>query len=160
MLGLLVSLARPAFDAGYAVVAVPALALLVAAGVVSQQRWVALGLVGRARGGCGVPARRVVHGPGAEDWRGAVEAIRAEQRAGEAVIVLPERQRRSYRLLRGRRVHRRPAPGAPRLAAAGAGAAKSGASQLARRLVRPPRYALLDDRRYGDGLWLQIWAEP
>jgi hypothetical protein len=32
--------------------------------------------------------------------------------------------------------------------------------QLARDLVGPPRYALRDERRYGDGLWLQVWEEP
>ena len=32
--------------------------------------------------------------------------------------------------------------------------------ELARALVHAPRYALLDERRYGDGLWLQVWAEP
>ena len=159
VLGLLVSLARPAFDAGYAVVAVPALALLVAAGVVSQQRWVALGLVAALGAGAAFRLGEWYTGPAAEDWRGAVEAIRAEQRAGEAVIVLPERQQAAiaYYAGDGFTVDR---PRGHRVWLLLALEGEERRLELARRLVRPPRYALLDDRRYGDDLWLQIWAEP
>jgi uncharacterized membrane protein len=158
-LGLLASLARPAFDAGYALAAVPALALLVAAGVVSQQRWVAVGLVALLGASAAFRLTEWYTGPSAQDWRGAVDRIRAEQRAGEAVIVLPERQRvaaahyagdgfvvdrpRGHRvwLLLGEEDELR------RL-------------QLARARVGPPRYALLEERRFGDRLWLQLWVEP
>ena len=160
VLGLLVSLARPAFDAGYAVVAVPALALLVAAGVVSQQRWVALGLVALLGAGAGVPTRASGTRARAPRTGGPPSRqIRAEQRAGEAVVVLPERQRvaAAYYAGEGFAVDR---PRGHRVWLLLAVSDEERRLQLARNLVRPPRYALLDERRYGDGLWLQIWAEP
>ena len=159
VMGLLVSLARPGFEAGYALVAVPALALLVAAGVVSQQRWVALGLVSLLVAGAGFRLVEWYTGPSAEDWRGAVGAIRAEQRAGEAVVVLPERQRiaAAYYAGEGFAIERARGHRVWLLLAVGDADRRL---RLARDLVRPPRYALLDERRYGDDLWLQIWDEP
>ncbi len=158
-LGLLVSFARPSFDAGYAVVAVPALALLVAAGVVSQQRWVALGLVALLGAGAGFRLVEWYTGASAEDWRAAVAAIRTEQHAGEAVVVLPRRQRvaAAYYAGEGFAVDR---PRGHRVWLLLAVNDPERRLQLARDLVRPPRYALLDERRYGDELWLQIWDEP
>jgi mannosyltransferase len=158
-LGLLVSLARPAFDPGYAIVAVPALALLVAAGVVSQQRWIALGLVALLVLGASFRLGEWYTGPSGENWRDAVAAIRAEQQAGEAVVVLPRRDAVAAAYYAGdgfaierARGHRVwllvTTPNAEQRL------------ELGRALVRPPRYALLDERRYGEGLWLQVWAEP
>jgi hypothetical protein len=157
--GLLFSLARSSFEPGYAVSATPALALLAAAGVVAQRRELALGLAALL----GVSAVATVSvwyaAPSEEDWRAAIATIRAEQRAGEAVVVLPARQRvaadyyagAGYGVThpRGRRVWLLLAEddGARRL-------------RLGRKLVRPPRYALLEERRFGDRLWLQVWAVP
>ncbi len=158
-LGLVVSFARPAFDAGYAIVALPALALLVAAGVVSQQRWVALGLVALLGVGAGFRLAEWYAGGSAEDWRAAVAAVRSEQRAGEAVVVLPVRQRvaAAYYAGEGFAVDR---PRGHRVWLLLAVSDAERRLQLARDLVRPPRYALRDERRYGDGLWLQLWEEP
>ena len=115
--GVLVSFGRPAFDPGYAIAAVPALALLVAAGVVSQEQRIAFALVALLVVGAGVRLVLWYGGPSVEDWRGAVRAIQAEQRAGEAVLVLPERTRVAAAVLRGRWIRGRPPARPPRLAA-------------------------------------------
>jgi mannosyltransferase len=157
--GLLVSLGRPAFDPGYAVVALPALALLVAAGVVSQQRWVAIALVAVLGAGAVFRLAEWYSGESAEDWRGAIEAIRAEQRAGEAVVVLPRRDAvaAAYYAGPGYTIDRARGHRVWLLQTTHDAGRRL---ELARALVDPPRYALLDERRYGDGVWLQVWAEP
>jgi hypothetical protein len=156
---LLVSLARPAFDPGHALVAVPALAVLVAVGVVSQRRWVALGLVGLLVLTAAFRLGEWYTGPSTEDWRRAVAAIREEQRAGEAVVVLPRRQAvaAAYYAGDGFTIDR---PRGHRVWLLLAVDDAERRLRLARRLVRPPRYALLEERRYGERLWLQVWAEP
>ena len=157
--GLLVSLGRPTFDPGYAIASAPALALLVAAGVVSQTRWIALGLVALLAGGAGFRLVQWYDGPSREDWRAAVETIRSEQQAGEAVLVLPQRQSlaAAYYAGDGFTIDR---PRGHRVWLLLAVESADRRLRLARKRLHPPRYALLEERRFGDGLWLQVWAEP
>ncbi len=157
--GLLLSLGRPTFDAGYAIASSPALALLVAAGVVSQTRWIALALVALLAGGAGFRLVEWYSGPSREDWRAAVETIRSEQRAGEAVLVLPQRQSlaAAYYAGDGFTIDRPRGHRVWLLLAVGDADRRL---TLARKRLHPPRYALLEERRFGDGLWLQVWAEP
>jgi hypothetical protein len=146
-------------DPADAAAALPALALLVAAGVVSQQRWVAIGLAAALGAGAAFRLVEWYTGPSVEDWRAAVTAIEAQQRAGEAVLVLPTRQRAAAGYYagdgfvvdraRGHRVW---------LLIGETDAVRR--LELARATVRPPRYALLEERRFGDRLWLQLWVEP
>ena len=159
VVGLAVSLARPAFDPGYALTAAPALALLAGAGVVSQRRWVALGVVVLLGAVAAYRLAEWYTGSSTEDWRGAVEEIRGGQRAGEAVIVLPTRQgvAAAYYAGEGFTVER---PRGRRVWLLLAIDGEERRLRLGRKLVHPPRYALLEDRRYGDGLWLQVWAVP
>ena len=131
-----------------------------AAGVVSQQRWVALGLVALLGAGAGFRLVEWYTGASAEDWRGCGRARSAPSSAQAKRLsscrsgsVSPRRTTR--------------ARGSPSIAPRGHRVwlllAVSDAErrlELARDLVRPPRYALLDERRYGDELWLQIWDEP
>lgn len=157
--GLVVSLARSSFDPRYAVAAVPALALLVAAGVVSQRRWIAFTLLALLGASAAVALAFWYSGPSDENWRAAVAAIRAEQRPGEAVIVLPTRQRvaAAYYAGEGYAIER---PHGHKVWLLLADDDAGRRLQLARALVHPPRYALLEEREFGDGLWLQVWDEP
>ena len=157
--GLLLALARSSFDTRYALTATPALALLAAAAVVSQHGRIELALVALLGLGAAVSLSAWYAGPGDEDWRGAVRAIQSGQQPGEAVIVVPARERvaADYYAGAGYTVDR-PHGHKVWLLLAEDGATRR--LRLARRLVRPPHYALLAERRYGNGLWLQIWSEP
>lgn len=158
-LALLLSLARPALEAEYAATALPALALLVAAGVVSQQRWIAIGLVVALAIGASARLVEWATGPSTEDWRSAVDAVASRQGPRDAVLVLPRRQRAGAAYyagedfvgdrVRGRRVW---------LLLGETDALRR--LELARGAVDPPRYALLEETRFGNRLWLQVWAEP
>jgi mannosyltransferase len=93
-----------------------------------------------------------------EDWRAAVRTVRAQTSGGDSVVVLPERARVAFsyyapdtatRLLgRGDAVTVVVA-GDPELAVS-----------AARRVVSPPRYALLSQENTGSRLVVQRWVRP
>jgi mannosyltransferase len=157
--GLLVAVARASFDPRYALTATPALALLAAAGVVAQRGRIEAALVAVLAVGAAVTLVAWYAGPSEEDWRAAIDAVEAEQQPGDAVVVLPDRQRIAAAYYAGEGyVVDRPHGHMVWLLLAETDAERR--LELGRRLVDPPRYALLEERRYGDRLWLQVWAEP
>jgi hypothetical protein len=94
----------------------------------------------------------------AGDWRGAVEAVRAGRGGSETIVVVPERARAAL-------IYYAPSQWVHRQARGdGAwvfvGGARTGAIERARRVVATPRYALLEERPFGDDLVLQHWTRP
>lgn len=92
------------------------------------------------------------------DWRGAVEAVRAGRDGSESIVVVPERARAALVYYApNERIHRQ---------ARGDGAwvfvggPRGSAIERARRVVATPRYALLEERSFGDDLVLQHWTRP
>lgn len=91
-------------------------------------------------------------------WRAAVEAVHAELGLTETVVVVPERASAVLAYYAPtQRLHRH---------ARGEGAwvfvggARVSAIERARRVVATPRYALLEERPFGDDLVLQHWTRP
>jgi mannosyltransferase len=97
--------------------------------------------------------------PAEEDWRALAAAVQRVQGERETVVVVPERARaalayyapdvRPIRFARGEGAWVAVAADTPGAAIA-----------AARPFVRTPRYALLRQFRYGDGLRLQHWIRP
>lgn len=94
----------------------------------------------------------------AEDWRGAASTVLAGRSAGETVVVGSARAAAAWSAV---------APDvAPILTARGTGAwllldgAPSDALARGRDLAKPPRYALLEERSFGENLTLQHWLRP
>src|SRR5581483_8070323 len=91
-----------------------------------------------------------------EDWRSGVAAAFAVRRPGERVVVAPPRALTAFARYagpeRGSLVARGPA-----LVVLVRAADAEAALELARRAVRAPAYALRDERRLDERLWLQRW---
>jgi len=91
-------------------------------------------------------------------WRAAVEAVQTGRGQTETVVVVPERAgaalayyaptQRIHRQARGEGVW------------VFVGGARVSAIERARRVVATPRYALLEERPFGDDLVLQHWTRP
>lgn len=159
VLTLGLSVVQPAFHTRYLVSAAPAVALLVAAGVVAQRRWVALALVVLLGASSGFRLVQWYAGPATEDWRAAVRAVRSEQQAGEAVIAVPDYQRVSLEYYAGSGFGASE-PSGERVWLLVASPDADERLRLARGVVDPPQYALLEERQYGERLWLQVWQTP
>ncbi len=95
----------------------------------------------------------------AEDWRALAAAARRVRGPHESIVVLPERSRAAFAYYAR---YTRTSVYARGDGAWVAVAADDPASAIAvaRRAVRTPRYALLRQFRYGDGLRLQHWVRP
>ena len=97
--------------------------------------------------------------PASEDWRALAAAVERVRQPSETVVVVPDGARAAFAYY---------APGVHVIRfARGDGAwvavvadTPSGAIAAARPVVRTPRYALLRQFRYGDGLRLQHWVRP
>ncbi len=97
--------------------------------------------------------------PANEDWRALATAVARVKGPTETVVVVPERGRSAFRYY---------APSVPVLRFARGGGAwvvvvaadPTAAVDLARPSVPTPRYALLRQFRYGNGLRLQHWVRP
>ncbi len=159
VLTLGLSVVQSAFHTRYLVSAAPAVALLVAAGVVAQRRWVAVALVVLLGVSAGFRLVQWYAGPATEDWRAAVGAVRAEQQAGEAVIAVPDYQRVSLAYYAGPGFDASE-PSGERVWLLVASPDADERLRLARGLVDPPQYALLEERQFGERLWLQVWEVP
>jgi hypothetical protein len=93
-----------------------------------------------------------------EDWREAVRIVRLEQEAPDSIVVLPERATSAFAYY---------APGVP-TTRVGRGDAVTVvvagntdlATAVARQVVAPPRYALLEQRDAGRELVVQRWVRP
>ncbi len=94
-----------------------------------------------------------------EDWRALATAVKRVRGGNETVVVVPERSRAAFAYY---------APYVPVIAQVrGSGAwvavvadTPRGAIAAARPIVSTPRYALLRQFAYGDGLRLQHWVRP
>ncbi len=92
------------------------------------------------------------------DWREASRWVEQQRGARETVVVVPPRAREAFRHY---------APDAP-FAAVGRGdgvwvavrSTPGGAVIAGRRVVATPRYALLEQRSFGDGLVVEHWVRP
>lgn len=94
-----------------------------------------------------------------EDWRAVATAVRRVRGARESVVVLPARSRAAFSYYARYTRTSRYARGDGAWVAVAAGDPRSAIAE-ARTAVRTPRYALLRQFRYGDGLRLQHWVRP
>jgi hypothetical protein len=157
--GLAVAGARPALEARHLAVAAPAIAILVAAAVAAEPRWIAVALVALLGLTAGIRYADWVDGPSLEGWREVAAMISRERDPAEAVAVRPARQAVALEHYAGKWV----ADGflrGPRVWIVLADTDAGRRLELARDTVRPPRYALRSERRFGERLWLQVWERP
>jgi hypothetical protein len=97
--------------------------------------------------------------PANEDWRALAAAVKRVRGPRETVVVVPERGTAAFAYY---------APYVPVIRVARGGGAwvaviadtPAGAIAAARPFVETPRYALLRQFRYGNGLRLQHWVRP
>jgi mannosyltransferase len=95
--------------------------------------------------------------PMAEDWRSAARLVRETRGVRETVVVLPPRARAALAYYAPFvRVHDAARGDGAWLVVATAADPRS----LARTAVTTPRYALLDERQFGDDLVVQHWVRP
>ncbi len=155
----LAAVAFPIFPSSGAVLAAVGIALAAGVGVARladtrQAAW----LVAAAAAASLAAGVVVVLQPLPADWREAAHWIEGRRGGNETVVVLPDRARAAYV---------RYAPGA-RLWATGRGDGVwvvlrtpwVDATTIARSVVSTPRYALLDERSFGDDLLVQHWVRP
>jgi mannosyltransferase len=159
LIGLAVAAARPALEARHLAVAAPALAILVAAAIVAEPRWIAVALVALLGLTAGVRYADWVDGPSVEGWREAAATISRERDPAEAVVVRPVRQAIALEHYAGEGVADGFVRG-PRVWIVLAETDAGRRLELARDTVSPPRYALRAERRFGERLWLQVWERP
>lgn len=157
--GLAVAGARPALDASHLAVAAPAIAILVAAAVVAEPRGIAVALVALLGLTAGIRYADWVDGPSVEGWREVAATIVRERDPAEAVVVRPARQVLALEHYAGEGVGDGFLRG-PRVWIVLAETDAGRRLELARGTVRPPRYALRAERRFGEQLWLQVWERP
>lgn len=94
-----------------------------------------------------------------EDWRAVAAAVHRVRGPRESVVVLPDRSRAAFAYYAPYTRTSLYARGDGAWVAVAADDPAS-AIAVARRAVRTPRYALLRQFRYGDGLRLQHWVRP
>jgi mannosyltransferase len=94
-----------------------------------------------------------------EDWHALAAAVHRVRGARESVVVLPERSRAAFAYYAPYTRTSLYARGDGAWVAVAADTPPS-AIALGREAVRTPRYALLRQFRYGDGLRLQHWVRP
>ena len=157
---LLVGIALPV-HAGALVLAAPGLALAVGAvaPVLSPIRGLlaaglALLLVASA-----VSISVRLTGPVEEDWRALAAAVARVRAPKETVVVIPEGSRAAYAYYAPYQRTMRSARGEGAWVAVVAGTSDE-AIEASRPRVVTPRYALLRQVRYGEGLRLQHWVRP
>jgi len=153
---LALSIARPSLDVRYLVVSAPAVSLLAGAGLAALPLREAL--LAALVATLALAAVRVVQleRSTAEDWRSGVAAAFAVRRPGERVVVAPARALSAFARYAGRDRGSLVARGPAVVVLVRADGAES-ALELARRAVSAPAYALRDERRLDDRLWLQRW---
>jgi 4-amino-4-deoxy-L-arabinose transferase-like glycosyltransferase len=157
---LLAATGLPVFS-GALVLAAPGVALATGAAVTlisgdARLLWGGLALLGVA---CVATTTVRLTAPPQEDWRALAAAVQRVRRDDETVVVVPDRSRAAFAYY---------APDVQVIRFArnqGAWVAvvahtPSGAIAAARPVVSTPRYALLRQFRYGDGLRLQHWVRP
>ena len=157
---LLAATGLPVFP-GALVLAAPGVALAAGAAVTlisgdARLLWGGLALLAVA---CVATIALRLGSPPQEDWRALAAAVERVRSDDETVVVVPDRSRAAFAYY---------APDIQVIRFArnqGAWVAvvadtPSGAIAAARPLVSTPRYALLRQFRYGDGLRLQHWVRP
>jgi uncharacterized membrane protein len=156
---LVAALALPVHGDRVLVLATPGLALGAGAAVAAlSARWATVTAVVLSVAALATLALWYLSGA-VEDWKGATRAVAARQARNETVVVVPARAEAAVAYYApGLRTWRR---------ASGAGAwvlvqAGSDAEAItrARMVVTTPRYALAEQRSYGDDLRLQHWVHP
>ena len=153
------SLVVPVIPETALVIGIPGVALAAGVGLVAlpEERWQLLaGGAAAAAAVAGVVAWYAL--APAQDWRAAGRFLTAEANGAETVVVLPRRARPAleYYAADARLSLRARGDGAWVLYAGDPGDALA----AARRAVDTPRYALLDQRSFGDRLVVQHWVRP
>ena len=153
---LVLSILRPSLDPRYLAVSAPALALLAAAGLCAlPRRELVAGVALASLVVAGIRVTQSATTP-AEDWRAATAYALSTKEPRDRAVIAPSRGITAFAFYAG--------PDRGSLTAAGPTAfvvvrARSDGDALktARRAVRPPAYALREERRFGRHLWVQQW---
>jgi hypothetical protein len=156
---LLAALWLPVYPDRVLVLSTPGLALGAGALVAAlAARWATAAAVGLTAAAAATLLHWYSSAP-EEDWRAAARAVARSRGERDSVVVVPERARPAFGYY---------APGVPtRSRAIGEGAwvlvqaaDDVEAIRLARTAVGTPRYALAEQRAYGDDLRVQHWVRP
>jgi mannosyltransferase len=156
---LVAALAFPVHGDRVLVLATPGLALGVGAAVAAlSARWATVTALILSVAALATLALWYLSGP-VEDWKGATRAVAARQARNETVVIVPARAEAAVAYYApGLRTWRR-AYGAGAWVLVQAGSDAEAITQ-ARAVVTTPRYALAEQRSYGDDLRLQHWVHP
>ena len=156
---LLASLAVPVFPATALVIGAPGVALAAGAGIAALPvPWwrFAAGAAAGITAAAGVAAWYA--GAPAQDWQDAARFVSAAAERGETVVVVPERARAAFGYYAPQQGLSLRARGDGAWVVVGSAAADP--RRAARAVVETPRYALLEQRRFGEALVAQHWVRP
>ncbi len=160
LLGLAVaSLAVPVLPETALVVGAPGVALAAGAGIAAlPERWLQWAAGGAAAGAAVVGVITWYATAPTQDWRTAASFVDTEAAPEETVVVLPGRARAAFAYYEpDTRLALRARGGGAWLVVAGDA---DDALRTARTAVDTPRYALLDQRTFGNELVVQHWVRP